>query len=410
MSKYSSRPGGLIGLLLAFSSAFVFAMGAGAQPPASAGGPADPAAILRAATGTNSLPLDQFKKGILRVADNEDAFKALTTPLVQTILQTDQTNGLLGFINDLHLRPKIFHSENGSSDGVLGLEYNYQKSLANREFDVGSNKPVGISLTLQASGNVAVDAKKNPNNLLETGAGLHFFQGIGGINPSFVNSQEAAAALQRGIMEGIKDPAFAREQGPAYEQFAKEVTSHFAPQLFYDIQGHATLESDQQFNKKQMAYGGKFSVAFRDWRETSPVAWFNILDYPFAAVRWLLNKEDFQPSGRTFPSAVLGIDLVKPSAGVDPNKDSFPRFRAELAFKTRVFQWQNQRLYFSAAYRHFQELGASAAVKAGGLDHSDYFVAKLDLPYRFNVSYSIGKLPLDRKNDQVYALGWVLNF
>jgi hypothetical protein len=410
MSKYFSWCCGLAGMAFMFCGLFLLATGAWAQPPASASGPVDPSAILRAATGTNSLALDQFTKGILKSADYEGAFNSLATPLVLTILQTDQTNGLLGFINDLHLRPKIFHSDTGSSDGVLGFEYNFQKSLANREFDVGSNKPVGVSLTLQASGNVAVDAKKNPNNLLETGAGLHFFQGIGGINPSFVNSHEAAAALQRGLIEGVKDKDFANEQGPAYEQFAKEVTSHFAPQLFYDIQGHATLESDQQFNKKQMAYGGKFSVAFRDWRETSSVAWFNILDYPFAAVRWLLNKEDFQPSGRTFPSAVLGIDLVKPSASVDPREKSFPRFRAELAFKTRVFQWQKQRLYFSAAYRHFQEFGASAAVKAGGLDHSDYFVAKLDLPYHFNVSYSIGKLPLDRKNDQVYALGWALNF
>ena len=41
---------------------------------------------------------------------------------------------------------------------------------------------------------------------------------------------------------------------------------------------------------------------------------------------------------------------------------------------------------------------------------SDYFVARLDLPYRFNISFSNGKLPLDGNNDQVYAIGWALNF
>jgi hypothetical protein len=47
--------------------------------------------------------------------------------------------------------------------------------------------------------------------------------------------------------------------------------------------------------------------AFRDWRPRSDVGWFNLLDYPFAAIRALANNEPFQPSGRSFPLAVLAL-------------------------------------------------------------------------------------------------------
>src|SRR5256885_10911676 len=84
--------------------------------------------------------------------------------------------------------------------------------------------------------------------------------------------------------------------------------------------------------------------------------------YPFAAIRWLTKDDlDFQPSGRNFPSVVLGLDWVDASAdksrlALDPNEDAYARFRAEIAFKAPVLKWEHDRLYISAAYRHFQEL------------------------------------------------------
>jgi hypothetical protein len=372
--------------------------------------------LLGAPNGTNSLPLNKVPRGILRALDDEDVFKSLAAPLTTTILQTDHTNALLGFLNDWHLRPKFFHAQDGvSDDAVLGFEYHFKKSLANRVFDETWKNPMGISLAFEAQGDVAVEAKKNPNNLLETSGELHLFQGLGGIDPSYRDSQEAAAEFQRELMKNIQDPDFQNQRGKAYEATARKMTAHIAPQFFWDLQAHGTLEADQQFHDKQWAYGGKLSLAFRDWKSDSRVGWFNVLDYPFAAIRWLVDKEEFQPSGRVFPSLVLGMDLVDPSdndsrLAVDPDTDAFARGRVELAFKTRVFRWQQRPLYFSAAFRYFQEFGASAAIKGAGLDRSDYFVARLDLPYRFNISYSNGKLPLDADNDQVYAIGWALNF
>lgn len=370
----------------------------------------------RAQANTNSVPLNRVPAAVLRALGDQDVLNSLAQPLMQRVLQTAHTNALLGFINDWNLRPKFFHAPDGASDdAVLGLEYHYQKSIANRVFDESWKNPMGISLAFEAQGDVAVEAKKNPNNLLETSAQLHLFQGIGGIDPTYSNSDAARAEFQRELMQNIQDKEFASGRGQAYNAMARKLTEHMTPQLFWDLAGHATLEADQQFHDKQWAYGGKLSFAFRDWRAQSTAGWFNVFDYPFAAIRWIVEKEDFQPSGRVFPSVVLGLDLVDGSdndtrTAIDPDTDAFPRGRAELAFKTRALRWQERPLYFSAAYRYFQEFSASSAIKAADLDRSEYFVMRMDLPYRFNLSYATGKLPLDQDNDQVYAIGWALNF
>jgi hypothetical protein len=346
---------------------------------------------------------------ILNALPREDVFVGLSRPLLMSVLRTQHTNELLGFINDLHLRPKVFDSDDADGgDVLLGLEFDYRKSIVNRVLSEASRNPMGISLAIEAKGDVAANARKNPNNLLEGTVGAHFFQGLGGIDPHYAPSPEAQLNLQRAIFASTTNKA-------AYAAAAREFTAHMRPQFFYDVQGHASLETDQQFHDKQWVYGGKVGVAFRDWRARSDVAWFNVLDYPFAALRWLVNKEDFQPSGRTFPSLVAGLDLVDPSdndsrLAIDANADAYPRARVELGFKTPVMEWRNEPLYVSAGFRWFQEFGASGAIQAAGLDHSEFLAIKLDLPYKFNASYATGKLPLDGNNDQVYALGWSLDF
>ena len=99
---------------------------------------------------------------------------------------------------------------------MLGLEYHFQKSIANRVFDDSWKNPMGISLAFEAQGDIAVEAKKNPNNLLETGAQLHLFQGIGGIDPTYSNSDAAKAEFQRELMQNIQDKEFASGRGKAY--------------------------------------------------------------------------------------------------------------------------------------------------------------------------------------------------
>jgi hypothetical protein len=203
---------------------------------------------------------------------------------------------------------------------------------------------------------------------------------------------------------------------PKWRESAALVTAHVKPQFFYDLAGHATIESDQQFKKREYVYGAKLALVYRDWTDQSALTWLNLLDYPFAAARWLTHEDsEFQPSGRSFPALIGGIDGVDPSADndrlkIDPSTKIYPRTRLEVAFKTPAYRLNATRYWFSADFRYYQEIDASPAIQSAHLDHQIYFVAKLDLPYKFDVSYSNGKLPLDQKSDQVFALGWNLNF
>lgn len=347
---------------------------------------------------------------ILSHLPKEDLFNERTYSLLTTVIQTPHTNALLGFINDFHLRPKIFDVENGENeDAVLGLDFRYEKSLANRVINESSPSPMGASVTVKAQGELAVDANKNPNNLLEFNGGLHLFQGIGGIEPSFTTTDAEAIALQEMIF------AAARGDEEAEAEAARRMTANLAPQFFWDLQGRGGLETDQEFDNRQYLYGANLSVVFRDWRSDSRWGWFNVLDYPFAFTRWISGEGEFRPSGRTFPSLVAGIDMVHPGdhdmrQAIDADDDPFPRVGLEAAFKTPMLQWGEDWLYASAAFRHFEEINASSRIKAADLDATSYFVVLLDLPYRFNVSYSAGRLPLDQENDQVYALGWSFEF
>ncbi|HEX5176883.1 MAG TPA: hypothetical protein VFV83_07640, partial [Chthoniobacteraceae bacterium] len=280
-----------------------------------------------------------------------------------------------------------------------------------------SRHPMGVAITLEARGDVAAEAAKNPHNFLESGGSLHLFQGRGGINPAFQNDDAFLTALdnaQTAAGEIAAAPNWRSD--PRWINSARMVSTNLAPQFFWDLAAHGTLESDQKFSHKQYSYGLKLGLVYRDWTDQHWSTKFNLLDYPFAALRWLSKTEDdFQLSVRAIPVIVAGVDAVSPAANstrlaVDPDSSVYPRSRIELQFRTRALRWKVEDLWFSANFRYFQEFGASAPLRAAHLDASEYFSAKLDLPYHFNVSYSTGKLPLDQSSSQVYALGWSLNF
>jgi hypothetical protein len=382
---------------------------------------ADPEALPAVGSGSYLSAEGEAKKlpknlgdaltSILREPDMQNSVLRNITNL---LWQSDQSNELLGFLNDLNLRPKVFHAQNTSDEAVLGVEYNFSKSIANRVFFESSKNPLGLSFNLEAKGNVAMNAKKNPEDFLQTGGALHLFQGFGGISPLIPSGKEWFGARDEATTAaGDIPPSPNWRDDPRWRKSAEMIKNFIIPQLFYDVSAHATLESDQQFHDKQYIYGGQLGVVYRDWKDSSPVRWLNLLDYPFAFLRMF--KGEFSPSGRAFPALIAGIDSVDPSENdtrlaIDPSKKPYARARFEVAFKTKAIERKQQDLYFSASYRRFQELSPSSSIKGSNLDVQDYFVMKMDLPMHFNVSYSTGKLPIDRKDDQVYALGWDFKF
>jgi hypothetical protein len=62
------------------------------------------------------------------------------------------------------------------------------------------------------------------------------------------------------------------------------------------------------------------------------------------------------------------------------------------------------------SYRHYQEIDASHAIRDANLDQQDYFVASVEMLGGVTVSYVTGRLPLDRKGDEVYELGFNVKF
>jgi hypothetical protein len=284
-------------------------------------------------------------------------------------------------INDLNIRLKVFNADGSVSSGGLGFDYDFSKSTKGITLTTNSQHPVGLTFNLEAKGSVAFDKDKNPNNFLESGGDLrlryaHHLK----IRPIDTNDMPSQQAL-----------------------------------LYFDLKAKATFESDQSFSKKQGAYGARLGFQPLDFSDADKLSWWNILDYPFALIRWGITGVDskWTPSG-TFPTILVGYDLVDPITDaprfvVDADKSPYGRLSGEVTFATIIAEAYEKPIKIGASYRYFQETSASSAIKAAGFDKQEYFVAYLEFR-DFTVSYATGKLPLDRTDDHVFALGYKLNF
>jgi len=359
--------------------------------------------------------------------NSPDTFNRILGGLQNYIVGANaDTNSYLQLIKDFNLNFKVFNADSARGQAALGFDYSYDRSVAGRTLRPDSANPLGLSFALHAKGNVAFDKKRNPDDFLETGGKFHIFQSIGGWEPMINQKLVRKAGTTNDITEAqvlidnlIGKLDFAEEQrktNQEWQAFLNFIDQHSRLQFFWDAAGNIALESNQSFSKKQLAYGFQLGALVRAWNPSSPWARWNIFDFPFAAFRFAVGTDqEWSPSGQAYPSVVAGLDLVDPlndtdRFDVDPNKDPYPRVRAEIAFKTRFIRLKDTDLWISLSYRHFQELGASSAIRRSGLDQTDYFAATFDLRYGFNFTYAAGRLPLDRASDSVFALGWKLNF
>ena len=149
--------------------------------------PATPAETARALTGTNSIPLNKVPGAIMKGLGNGDAFTGIASPLLERLFQPKAGNDAFReFINDWHIRPKLLQATGANSNSTtFGIEFDFNKSLASHVINEASKHPAGLALSIQAKGDVALEAAKNPNNLIEAGGGFHLFQGLGGIDPTY---------------------------------------------------------------------------------------------------------------------------------------------------------------------------------------------------------------------------------
>jgi hypothetical protein len=325
--------------------------------------------------------------------------------------------GFGGLLKDLNIRFKAFEADGTNSDTSLGLEYSFEKSMRDHELDAAVGYPLSLSFTVHAKGNVAFKPSRNPNDFLDTGASFDVFGSKGGFVPTATPDKWAtatqAAIQQLSTFEGT--PA-ELDNSPQWKAFMASVGAQLSTQYFWRVSGNYSLETNQDFTQRQHAYGFHASGVIRAWNPNSAWAKFNVLDWPFAALRTLLQSASATASsGRALPLVLVGLDQIDPKKNaerlqVDPDKSSYARWRGEVSMKSLVAKVSDQDVWIMANYRFYSEISPSAAIRAAKLNRFEYFAVGLALENGISLSYTTGKLPLDRKGDQVYELGFKVKF
>lgn len=308
------------------------------------------------------------------------------------------------FIRDLNIKPKTFQADSFSVS--LGFEYKYENSWT-------KNKKTGKSLFLQNydlsfNGDVAFKKKQNPNSFLESSLSYEGAFMWGG-QPMKID--DATSDKIQEIEDSILER---RERKEPYLDLYQQVNSLITvtDQFYLGVKGKFAFESNQDFTKRQFAPGILIGFGAKGWNKNEALRYLNIFDYPFALIRLLTGTDaTFNVYGATFPSFLFGLDYVIPNKDtvrkkLIGNKDPFTRLRLEVGFKTRVARIGKEVIHFISNFRWYQELNPNNAIKINKLDMSTFFVASLESYTGLFISYTAGKLPFDRKNDQVYALGF----
>jgi hypothetical protein len=315
-------------------------------------------------------------------------------------------------LEDLNLRAVSFEAADSDARG-LGFAYDLEKDLARSTFRQTKVSHTGLAATLKANGNVAVDRRINPRDFLVSDFSVHWYGSRGGVWPGApttaaertrLNQLEDSVAL-------IADPDALRAS-PAMRELVGFIRSRLTTHLYWDLAGSARIESDQDFDEKQNVLGATVGAVL-DVPHPVPM---NLFDWPAAALRYLSGYDpEFSPRGSSLPSLQVELATVKPDGDsvrtASGDTRQFMRVRLEAGMRSPVFgKPDGNRIFLDAGYRLYQELGASRAAKAADIDQFSYFVAALVSSTGPYASYSTGRLPFDRRNDQVYELGFKFDF
>lgn len=329
-------------------------------------------------------------------------------------------------LEDLNVQFKTFERESGGAL-AMGFSYELAKSL------VVSDDEHGGTLDFVAHGNVAFDADNNPDDFLSTSLRLRWF-GSKAFGSAAETRAARAASLPDPDVETLAafDPErfaelatrFALEPSaeviradPDFQELARSyfegIERNLPPELVWDFDLHAALESDQEFSSRQVVLGTALGARLVSWNPDAGLSRLNLFDYPAAALRWLAGEDEFRASGQAWPTVVAGLDVVDASADdlrrALTDDESFLRARVEAGMKSRVLVIDGEPLYLSAGWRFDREIDAPAAVREAEVDEHSHLRIQLDLPKGWALSYTTGKLPLDAQVDSTFALGFQVN-
>jgi hypothetical protein len=353
-------------------------------------------------------------------AVERDSFDAVRLKVLEELLAEKKDGTAL--LRDLNLKPKII--DDGQGETTLALSYKFNRDIALvmkpvRALGAVDGVPVvtgqkGTGWKISLSGTFAAKEALNSDNFLDSSFAFSMIRETGGAaGAAHLFSEEYARELDRLDMEAatLEDEG-ALMNHPATREL-RRIQSMLGSQLYTALDLRAGLEANQSFTEKNYVYGAQLGVDYKSLSRDSMAARLNILDYPFALIRYLTNYpgvDGFAPSGVSFPTLLIGIDQVDPQ-GDDARAavgaiDTYTRVRAELAFRTPLIETAQGTYKVTANARYYRELGASTAVKNQGLDVRSYLCVAIVAPSGVFISYRSGDLPFDLKSQTIYELGF----
>jgi len=369
-------------------------------------------AEARIKNSTNGM---EFQDEILAANDalfdkleDPDFYDDLWSKLVKAVTNRDSIKGY--WLNSLNLDFKSFQT---GEIPASSLGFTYDLNVERGRQQEGKASRNFLSLAFSAKGNVTFNKELNPADFLDTKMSGKYSIAFGGLrlneDPNMVHQR--ILTLLPVLME---TPQAELKKTKEWKEFKSLFT--LKNSYLFNTNFHGGLESNQDFTEKQYAFGAAVGFSAKAWESTNLLARLNILDYPFALLRWISKTDEtFSINGSTVPSVLVGLDYVNPvedslRSTIDPDLDPYFRFKFEAGFKTLVVSAFKQTIYFEAAYKVFQEISPTPESIEAGLTKNQYVVAALHSDKGFFVSYAYGSLPFDRKDDAIYQLGFNYKF
>lgn len=340
-----------------------------------------------------------------KVIKNPDLYNTLWNHF----FNTDKIKDKVVFLRDIDLQFKTFQDAD-SAVTALGFAYNLDLKFV-KEYETASKRS-GFAFGLKANGNVAFSKELNPYDFLTTDLNIGLYRFMGGV--SHVNDSVLFDKRNelRQKMVAMEVPEILNSD--VFDEYLQ--TMKLSNQYMFDLKITGGLERNQDYSKKQYAYGVQLNLGAKAWNDKNPLALLNFFDYPFVVTRWLTKTdESFTPYGATIPTVQFSVDYVKPGQDIDReiltgNLNGYSRFHFETGFRTLLAQIKDQTIFFNAGFRYYKEFNAPVSVKTAKFDKFSYFVASLTSSSGLFVSYSNGRLPFDAINDVVYELGFNYSF
>lgn len=331
----------------------------------------------------------------------------LTAPaLLDRALDRPSAGRPLRLIEGLHARLQAQQSSS-QGDPALGFAFDFAKPIGTSE------TPGSESFDLVARGNVAFDSASNPDDFTTVMLRARWF-GSTSLGDEPKSRTERIGELADPTAEELAElGGDARDAQRITRAWVERVQRTLPTEIVWDGELHAGLETDQTFGTRQMVFGLSASLRPIAWNPDTKLSRWNPFDAPAAALRWLAG-EDFRTSGLAWPTFVAGLDVVDASANdlrdAVTNDESYLRARLEATMRSRAFVVGGEEVHLTAAWRYFQELDAPAGVRQADLDSTSHLALGLELPHGFELGYSAGRLPLDGRDDSVFAIGYHLDF